>query len=504
MKSENSKNTMNTSERQSDAELILEKSKTQIPRKGDKMPIQFVFQILYYMELEMNGSYDLTAFYSDYGKKIKNDLIDHSRSVSRMFLLTNANEKEGHIGIIRMKPDLDKKKLKDIFTKQKEFANTSSKTFDDCLINALGMPAKNAKLEDRGIVKKYISDETIDYYKYKIKNSRPEEAFAEMIDDAFDVDTETRNRKTRDIKNELTAEKSETECFSDTSEKATNLLCFPDDNVAMLQQILDALKDIRRSIDSLQSSEKTCAGNYHDLKDHQGEVNVTYKDGSTYKGGWKYGNRHGTGKYTSADGNEEYVGDWICDLREGRGRFLTKDGEYNGEWRNDRINGQGTLKLFDGLTFSGKWKDGELIEGEMTRRGKLFYSGEWKNELPEGKGRFILSDGTTLEGTFTHMDLDGYGSVTTPDGLIIEGIWKAPDVSISENENAWHPSELVRKISVTVPDSDGEYSLVKFDDSGNFEKIVEYDVNGMVKNVHVHKNLARRVVDIIMRRGYVK
>ncbi len=76
-----------------------------------------------------------------------------------------------------------------------------------------------------------------------------------------------------------------------------------------------------------------------------------------YHGPWKdnlrEGNR-GTCFYYSGD---LYVGDWKLGKRHGFGEFFTRRcDKYKGEWRNDVMEGKGTLTSANGSKFIGRFK----------------------------------------------------------------------------------------------------------------------------------------------------
>ena len=53
---------------------------------------------------------------------------------------------------------------------------------------------------------------------------------------------------------------------------------------------------------------------------------------------------------------------------------------YKGEFKNDKINGQGTLTTPDGRKYVGEWKDGERNgQGTLTSPDGGKYVGEYKN-----------------------------------------------------------------------------------------------------------------------------
>lgn len=73
--------------------------------------------------------------------------------------------------------------------------------------------------------------------------------------------------------------------------------------------------------------------------------------------------RHGFGIQTWPDG-AKYEGDWRNDMIQGKGTFVHPNGDlYYGMFYQDRANGKGTYELAD---------------------NRQQYSGEWKNDLYHG------------------------------------------------------------------------------------------------------------------------
>jgi hypothetical protein len=79
-----------------------------------------------------------------------------------------------------------------------------------------------------------------------------------------------------------------------------------------------------------------------------------------YTGEFKDGKRNGQGTCKFADG-AEYTGQWEGGNRNGQGTYKFADvGVYTGEWKEDKINGQGTYTNINGVKSSGNWVDGKL------------------------------------------------------------------------------------------------------------------------------------------------
>jgi hypothetical protein len=76
---------------------------------------------------------------------------------------------------------------------------------------------------------------------------------------------------------------------------------------------------------------------------------------------------------------------------------------YLGEWRNDKMDGQGVLIDFE----SGTRYDGEFKDGQKEGKGKLIwqvdkgprqeYNGEFKEDKMHGKGTLTFENGSTYD-----------------------------------------------------------------------------------------------------------
>ena len=112
------------------------------------------------------------------------------------------------------------------------------------------------------------------------------------------------------------------------------------------------------------------------------------------------------GKKKYKDG--EYVGEFQNGLRDGKGTFYYYENneygrkKYEGDWKNDKIEGKGKMI----------WKTGEV------------YEGEWSNNLKEGKGIHTFSDGEKYEGNFKNSKYEGKGVLYYTNGDRYEGDFK--------------------------------------------------------------------------------
>jgi len=115
---------------------------------------------------------------------------------------------------------------------------------------------------------------------------------------------------------------------------------------------------------------------------------------------------NGYGVYIWASGNK-YEGFWKNDKRNGQGTdtyFLSGD-KYVGEWRNGKKHGQGTYSWG-----KGKW------EGDK-------YVGEWKDGKRNGQGTQTFSDGSSYVGEYKVGEKHGQGTYTFKSGEVRKGKW---------------------------------------------------------------------------------
>lgn len=66
-----------------------------------------------------------------------------------------------------------------------------------------------------------------------------------------------------------------------------------------------------------------------DTRDGQGTY--TFKNGNKYQGGYKLNKKHGFGIFiwddkVGAGAGDRYEGEWINDVREGKGKYIWKSG----------------------------------------------------------------------------------------------------------------------------------------------------------------------------------
>ena len=95
---------------------------------------------------------------------------------------------------------------------------------------------------------------------------------------------------------------------------------------------------------------------------------------------------------------------------------------YEGSFKNGLRNGLGKYTMPDGFTYEGQWKD-DQIQGKGVARyptGQIF-EGFFKQGVPDGEGTMTFSDGTKYEGSWLDGKMEGDGVLSMTDGSIFKG-----------------------------------------------------------------------------------
>ncbi|KAL6053417.1 RhoGEF domain containing protein [Balamuthia mandrillaris] len=166
-----------------------------------------------------------------------------------------------------------------------------------------------------------------------------------------------------------------------------------------------------------------------------GKGHLWTNTGKEYDGEWANGCRNGNGVYRYYhNGNvliEEYHGQWLDDMKHGPGNWWTVEGLYIGEFVDDLAEGKGRMEYADGSVYEGGWKRGKrhgmgrLTVADATRRVKQ-YEGEWYKGKKQGQGVIYFNNGNKHEGIFKKDLFNGAGiSYNFVNGAKLEGKWNA-------------------------------------------------------------------------------
>jgi hypothetical protein len=119
-------------------------------------------------------------------------------------------------------------------------------------------------------------------------------------------------------------------------------------------------------------------------------------------------------KYISG---EQYCGDFVADMKEGKGILSHFDTVINGVWKGDCLI-MGQHKQVDGVYF-GSFDENKLPTGKgiFSYENGYIYQGKWKNGLQHGWGTFkddtsiyegLWENGNKTEGTLKFEEGDVY------------------------------------------------------------------------------------------------
>ena len=119
------------------------------------------------------------------------------------------------------------------------------------------------------------------------------------------------------------------------------------------------------------------------------------------------------GKFKSSDGYNDYEGEFKDDKFNGQGSLTSKNGsKYVGGFKNGKYEGQGTLTSKNGDKYVGGFKDDKFYgQGSLTSKNGDRYVGEFKNDKYEGQGTSTSQNGDEYVGGFKDGKKSGQGTM---------------------------------------------------------------------------------------------
>ena len=122
-------------------------------------------------------------------------------------------------------------------------------------------------------------------------------------------------------------------------------------------------------------------------------------DKANYQGNFEKNEMHGNGKLTFED-KSLYEGAFIESVINGQGIYKIKEHKYNGEWKDNKPQGEGTYYFnkngsvyYKGSFFKGRKEgEGKFIDEEKGVK----YEGHWSSDKPHGEGLFTNKDLSVL------------------------------------------------------------------------------------------------------------
>lgn len=133
-----------------------------------------------------------------------------------------------------------------------------------------------------------------------------------------------------------------------------------------------------------------------------------------------------TGQFVEQYGGEgKYDGEFQYGMRHGRGKHEFRGEIYEGDWKWDQRDGQGTLTCKDGSTMQGAWQGGKThgIVTMTDTKGTVTYEGEIKCGKRDGLGRQLFESGDMYDGGWKDGRLHDRGVYYFTNGDKLYGMW---------------------------------------------------------------------------------
>jgi hypothetical protein len=161
----------------------------------------------------------------------------------------------------------------------------------------------------------------------------------------------------------------------------------------------------------------------NDMKDAP-KAKMTWPCGDWYEGEWRNDKMDGEGCFMKSNVGS-YSGSFSVGMRDGYGVYEYTNGDrYEGEWTADLMHGEGFVFKVSQYTYSGAFVEGKRHGyGVITFPSGDHYQGRWRNDLQSGRGKLTKAEGEVYEGQFIDGQLTGYGVMTFTEGVFYEGYW---------------------------------------------------------------------------------
>jgi hypothetical protein len=160
--------------------------------------------------------------------------------------------------------------------------------------------------------------------------------------------------------------------------------------------------------------------------DHNSSA-VKIKDEQVYTGQTLYGKKNGKGVIKNSKGVTIYDGYFKNDLYEGEGTLINENGfVYNGQFEKGVRSGKGLFfSNDDKYKYEGEWlSDMKSGKGTETYPDGSSFTGEFTNNQKNGTGVYYMNDGSIYEGEFLDDKIHGTGKFTWVDNKFYQGEWK--------------------------------------------------------------------------------
>lgn len=125
------------------------------------------------------------------------------------------------------------------------------------------------------------------------------------------------------------------------------------------------------------------------------------------------------------ENNGNYIGETKNGKKDGQGKFTWNDGTtYEGEWKNNKMDGAGTLTTPSKGVYAGNFKDNKKNgQGKYNFANGDVYEGNFEKDKMSGQGKYTFLNGEIYYGEFSNNQFNGQGTYTK-DGKSYSGTWK--------------------------------------------------------------------------------
>ena len=148
---------------------------------------------------------------------------------------------------------------------------------------------------------------------------------------------------------------------------------------------------------------------------------LTFADGSIYRGAMRGATLHGKGEYVSKA--FKYDGDFSEGLKQGEGTYVWENGDrYQGHFAADRPDGKGSYRFANGDAYEGEVQAGVINgRGSYTSKNGDVFEGSFLNGKPHGVGVYRFASGDRYEGEMQLGNMHGKGRYVAKNGDKVEG-----------------------------------------------------------------------------------
>jgi hypothetical protein len=148
---------------------------------------------------------------------------------------------------------------------------------------------------------------------------------------------------------------------------------------------------------------------------------LTFADGSIYRGAMRGAVLHGKGEYVSK--SYKYDGEWNDGLKQGEGTYMWENGDrYAGHFSADRPDGKGKYQFANGDSYEGDVQSGVISgRGAYTSKNGDVFEGSFQNGKPHGVGVYRFASGDRYEGEMVGGTMQGKGRYVSKNGDRVEG-----------------------------------------------------------------------------------